>query len=63
MKIEVDIIKENEDGSAEANVHFDKEGLQALIQEGLISMLTKGIDEYRVRCEKASKSPKKRIKK
>ena len=49
MKIDVKIIKENEDGSANAQVDFDKEGLETLVQWGLVSILTKAIDEYKVR--------------
>ena len=49
MKIEVKIIKEIEDGSANAQVDFDKEGLETLVQWGLVSLLTKAIDEYKVR--------------
>ena len=49
MKISVKIIKENEDGSANAQVDFDKEGLETLVQWGLVSLLTKAIDEYKVR--------------
>ena len=51
MKISVKIIKENEDGSANAQVDFDKEGLETLVQWGLVSILTKAIDEYKVRPE------------
>ena len=51
MKIDVKIIKENEDGSANAQVDFDKEGLETLVQWGLVSILTKAIDEYKVRPE------------
>jgi len=53
MKITVKIIKENEDGSANAQVDFDKEGLETLVQWGLVSMLTKAIDEYKVRDDEA----------
>ena len=53
MKINVKIIKENEDGSANAEVDFDKEGLETLVQWGLVSILTKAIDEYKVRPEEA----------
>ena len=49
MKIVVKIIKENKDGSANAQVNFDKEGLETLVQWGLVALLTKAIDEYRVR--------------
>ena len=67
MKISVKIIKENEDGSANAQVDFDKEGLETLVQWGLVAMLTKAVDEYAVRPEKtfpvAIGRPKKRIRK
>jgi hypothetical protein len=49
MDIKVKIIKENADGSANAEVDFDKEGLETLVQWGLVAMLTKAIDEYKVR--------------
>jgi hypothetical protein len=51
MKIDVKIIKENPDGSANAQVDFDSEGLETLVQWGLVAMLTKAVDEYRVRPE------------
>ena len=51
MKIQVKIIKENPDGSANAQVDFDKAGLETLVQWGLVSMLTKAIDEYKVKPE------------
>ena len=63
MKIEVKIIKENKDGSANAQVDFDKEGLEVLVQWGMVAILTKAIDEYRVRPDEdevtISASPKK----
>jgi hypothetical protein len=46
MEINVKITKENKDGSADAIVRFDKQGLETLIQWGLTSMLKRGIDEY-----------------
>jgi len=49
MDIKVKIIKENKDGSANAQVDFDKEGLETLVQWGLVAMLTKAVDEYKVR--------------
>ena len=57
MNIQVEIVKENEDGSADALVHFDKEGLAMIIQYGLIDMLTKAINE------KNDKTSKKKVKK
>lgn len=56
MNIAVKIIKENKDGSADAQVRFDKEGLEVLVQWGLVAMLTKAVDEYRVRPEEAEVS-------
>lgn len=53
MDIKVKIIKENADGSANAQVDFDKEGLETLVQWGLVAMLTKAIDEYKVRDDEA----------
>ena len=39
MKIQIQIVKENEDGSADALVHFDKEGLGILVETGILSIL------------------------
>ena len=46
MDITVKITKENKDGSADAIVRFDKNGLETLVQWGLIAMLKQAIDEY-----------------
>lgn len=54
MKVTVELIKENADGSADAKVNFDKQGLEVLIQWGIVSLLTKGIDVYAVRPEDVS---------
>ena len=54
MDIKVKIIKENKDGSANAQVDFDKEGLETLVQWGLVAMLTKAVDEYKVRDDEVS---------
>ena len=65
MDISVKILKENEDGSAEALINFDKEGLETLVQWGFVALLTKALDEYAVKPEKsrtvAIGRPKKRI--
>ena len=45
MDIKIEIIKENEDGSADALVHFDKEGLGILIEAGVISILRQYIEQ------------------
>ena len=45
MDIKIEIVKENEDGSADALVHFDKEGLGMLVEEGILSILRKYIEQ------------------
>jgi len=39
VNIQIEIVKENPDGSAEALVHFDKEGLSMLVETGILSIL------------------------
>ena len=62
MEISVKIIKENKDGSANAEVKFDKEGLEVLVQWGIIAMLTKAVDEYKVRPDEDDEALIKRAK-
>ena len=45
MNIQVEIVKEHEDGSADALVHFDAEGLGILVEAGIISILRQYIDQ------------------
>jgi len=45
MQIQVEIVKENKDGSADAMVHFDAEGLGILVEAGIISVLRQYIDQ------------------
>ena len=45
MEIKIEITKENDDGSADAMVHFDKEGLAFLVQEGMLSILKQYIEQ------------------
>jgi hypothetical protein len=45
MQIKIKITKEHDDGSADADVNFDKEGLEFLVQEGLISVLKQAIKQ------------------
>jgi hypothetical protein len=47
MQIQVEIIKEHKDGSADAMVHFDKDGLSILVQYGILEMLKQAIDNYK----------------
>jgi hypothetical protein len=58
MKIQVKILKENKDGSANAEVIFDKQGLEVLVQWGIVALLTQAIDEYKVRPEEPIKRKK-----
>jgi hypothetical protein len=44
MDIKIKIVRENEDGSADAVVDFDDDGLKLIIQYGVIAMLKEGID-------------------
>jgi hypothetical protein len=45
MDIKIKVIKENKDGSANAMVDFDKEGLEFLVQEGMLSLIQQYIAE------------------
>lgn len=47
MKLVIEVVKENEDGSADAVVHFDKEALELLVEEGVISILRKYIAQQK----------------
>jgi hypothetical protein len=47
MKLVVEVVKENDDGSADAMVHFDKEALEVLVEEGVISILRQHIKQKR----------------
>jgi hypothetical protein len=47
MDIRVEIVKKHEDGSADALVHFDKEGLAILVQYGILDMLQKAVKHYK----------------
>ena len=70
MEIIVKVIKENKDGSANAMVDFDKEGLEFLVQEGLLSVIQQYIEQNenaqqgaKLRKKLATKTTKKVIKK
>ena len=47
MQIQVEIVKEHEDGSADAMVHFDKDGLAILVQYGILEMLKQAVNNYK----------------
>lgn len=45
MKVQLKVTRENEDGSADAVVDYDDEGLQVIVQYGVIAMLKEGIED------------------
>jgi hypothetical protein len=45
MEIKLRIIEENPDGSANAMVDFDREGLEFLVQEGILHILEAYIEQ------------------
>ena len=47
MDIQIEVIKEYEDGSADATVHFDKEGLSVLVEAGVLSILKQYIEQQK----------------
>lgn len=56
--ITVSIIKENKDGSADANIRFDKSGMEILVQWGMIAILKEVKDAYAIPIED---KPKKKV--
>jgi len=56
MEIQLKVIKENPDGSADAVVTFNKEGMEFLIQEGMISILKQYIEQEKAKRECKPKS-------
>ena len=55
MDIKLQIIKENEDGSADALVHFDAEGLAILVEAGVLSILRQYIEQEKKAAKKGKK--------
>ncbi len=58
MNIQIQIVKEHKDGSADALVHFDAEGLGVLVEVGVINVLRQYIEQEK----KGKKNDKKRQK-
>lgn len=44
MKIEIEMYKENEDGSADFSVNLDNEAIQFLIRKALLDCIKEGIE-------------------
>jgi hypothetical protein len=55
MQIQIEIVKENEDGSADALVHFDAEGLGILVETGILSILRQYIEQEKKAAKKGKK--------
>lgn len=49
MNIKLKVTRENEDGSADAVVDYDDEGLKVLVQYGVIAMLKEVIEDEKMR--------------
>ena len=45
MNIQVEVVNENEDGSTDVVVNFDKEGMEVLVEAGILSILKQYIDK------------------
>ena len=58
MNIQIEIVKEHKDGSADALVHFDAEGLGVLVEAGVINVLRQYIEQQK----REKKNDKKRQK-
>jgi hypothetical protein len=62
LKIKIKVTRENEDGSADAVVDYDQEGLQVIVQYGVIAMLEEGMENMGKKDElKASKRAKQSV--
>lgn len=58
MNIRIEEIKDNPDGSADAVIHFDNEGLKYLIQHAVIDILTKYVEQYPIEQPESEKKVK-----
>jgi hypothetical protein len=57
MKLEIEVIKEYKDGSADATINFDSEALELLVQWGMIAMLQEAVknEHYNPKKKKVKK--------
>ena len=46
MKLEIEMLSENEDGSANVQVDMDEEAKVYLLQMGMIALIKEGIEKY-----------------
>jgi len=61
MLIRVKLVKDNPDGSADAEVTLDKEGMQFLLQEGLTAVLWKAIEMEKANVSKSASGRRKSL--
>ena len=47
MNVQIEIVKENADGNADALIHFDAESLAILVEAGVISILRQYIEQQK----------------
>lgn len=47
MQFKIEVTEEHEDGSATCMVDMDKEALQALVERGVIALLTDYLDQQK----------------
>ena len=52
VDIKIEIVKEHKDGSADALVHFDAEGLAVLVESGILSILRQYIEQEKKKAKK-----------
>jgi len=52
MNIQIKITRENEDGSADAVVDYDDDGLKVIVQYGIVAMLKEGIEDMKKKDDK-----------
>ena len=55
MQIQIEIVKEHPDGSADALVHFDAEGLAILVEAGVLIILRQYIEQEKKATKKGEK--------
>jgi hypothetical protein len=57
MNVEIRIIRENEDGSADCELELDKEAKELLITEGFLCLVRQYLDEQKPKKRKKNVEP------
>ena len=47
MKFQIEVTRENEDGSADCLLHLDKDALSILVQEGVLFIIKQFIEQQK----------------